>query len=229
RQLDEIGERLKQMQTDLGSVKTGVAQANDKLDKLASAVDPNNPSDRCPDLECAVLGNASVATVQKLVKNGARLPGVPQMGGMFVMGALSRPVADREALLALLLRAGLDPQVLILAQTSDSQLINAQAMRIADEVLQRIGDAVPGVGQSAVGGASVGNWNKLASCLFIGNEGISLSELAALLGDSQLMKQALRLGFSRPRPTLSCSSLRLHGGSATIVIDPAGNAKILNG
>lgn len=39
RQLDEIGQRMKQVQADIGTVKAGVAQANSKLDSLAAAVD----------------------------------------------------------------------------------------------------------------------------------------------------------------------------------------------
>lgn len=228
RQLDEIAERLKQVQADLGTVKTGVAQANDKLDKLAAVVDPSNPSERCASLECAILGTASVETVRRLVDNGARLPGVPQMAGMFVMGALTRPPADREALLALLLRAGLDPQVRMMIQTSDSRFVTEPAARLAEDAMKRIGEAGTTSGPASAAN-STGNWNKLGSCLYMGNEGVSLSELASILGDDEFTKQVLRLGFAPPRATLSCRSLRRNGGSVTIVIDAAGGARLLNG
>ena len=228
RQIDEIGERLKQVQTDLGTVKTGVAQANDKLDRLATAVDPTNPADRCTDLDCAILGNASVHAVQRLVSNGARVVGIPNVSGMLVMAVLPYPAAKRETLLGLLQQAGLNPQVRFYPMTEDVRLIGQHAIPLADAVMQRLGEARSTPGTTSGGSATV-NWNKLASCLYTGNDGVTVTELAALLGDAELMTQARRLGFAPPRSALTCRSLRLRGGTVTILIDDTGRARLQDG
>lgn len=229
RQLDEIGERLKQVQVDVTAVKTGVDQANKKLEVIAAAVDPSNPADRCTALECAIFGNASVATVRRLVDNGARVLGLPGLAGTMVMGVMARSPADRDALLQLLLRAGLDPQVRFRPMTEDQRLISSRAVQLAEAVLQRTGD-LRGGASSQTNGTAVGNWNKLASCLNLSNDGgVNLSELAALLGDADLMKQVRNLGFASPRSELTCKSLRYKGGTATIAIDPTGQVQLLGG
>lgn len=222
RQLDQIGEQLKAIQADVGAVRSGVDKANDKLDVVVAAVNPDNPSDRCASLECAFHGNAKVATVERLVKNGARLPPIPQMAGMFVQAAVNRPPAEREALLALLLRAGLSPQVRLQLQAADGASIREPARRLAEAVVNRIG---PDSGYAAAA-TGAGDWAVMASCLSFGNQGVNLSELAVLLGDAELLHQAQGLGFDRPRPELRCRSLQPNGRAVTLVIDAAGKASL---
>lgn len=65
------------------SIQTGVDTANAKLDQIAESVDPDNPADKCPDIQCAIADGASRKTIEKMLAKGQQLP-----GGIYISGYL---------------------------------------------------------------------------------------------------------------------------------------------
>lgn len=73
------------LERSAAAIQTGVESANAKLDRLVDRVDPDNPADRCPDIECAIADGASRKTIEGLLAKGKRLP-----DGIFIAGYLQQ-------------------------------------------------------------------------------------------------------------------------------------------
>lgn len=69
------------LERSAAAIRTGVESANAKLDRIVDRVDPDNPADKCPDMECAIADGASRKTIEGLLAKGKRLP-----DGIFIAG-----------------------------------------------------------------------------------------------------------------------------------------------
>lgn len=108
------------MKVDVADIKSGVGQANQKLDKLSALVGPANVADRCADLECAVANGASPETIKRLFATGAQVPGNPINDGVLLLGAALASGTRRFEVLDLLAQKGIDRNLLLLPVTLDS-------------------------------------------------------------------------------------------------------------
>ncbi len=112
-------EALLSMREDVAGIKSGVGQANEKLDKLASVVDPSNAADRCADLGCAISNGASPEAVRRLFTKGAQLPGSPVADGALLIEAALSPSESRFEILDLLAQKGIDRDLMLLPILND--------------------------------------------------------------------------------------------------------------
>ncbi len=209
--------RLLSIDTHLSEVKVGVAQANRKLDRLQSEIDPNNPADRCADLECAIDGGASAKAVSALFAKGLAVPGNPRMASSLLWEAVAAPNPEQDQIIDLLLQHGADaqaPEEMILMNprllTAAGQR-NAQALYVKAE-LSRDPMADPTFGSS---GPLLAQWNSVAMCLTDERtRGPTLIEAAALMGDDRLVAHLRAEGIRFPSRPLLCAwtgALGSHG------------------
>lgn len=194
------------LQADSGEIKSGVAAANAKLDRIADAVDPDNPADRCPDIACAVQGGASAAAVKKLLGKGARVE-----GGLADRGELAKEIAesghaDRLEILDMLIGHGLDPSATIFAYAAAESALSAESIRVAREaklasgIGERFGSPMPGLADAP----DLNAWNQINGCLLRTSKGTSLMELAAIRGDAELYRHLKARGVALPDRPLVC-------------------------
>ena len=233
RQLDEITQRLAALQSDVGEVKAGVANANETLKRIEKAVDPAVAADRCADLGCAIEAGASAAAVQRLFDKGARLPGNALLEGELLKQAALSSRPDRLQMLDLLFRQGLDRRMLIHPYLTDRSLLSAAGRQLAETVVRtsRLEESVAGrAGAVSADDPGLDRWNTLAGCLLRSARGVTLLELTALMGDSELFQHLGRRGDALPARDLRCdvslaqrtaagARLRIDAG-ARLRIDP---------
>lgn len=68
---------------DTEAIRSGVETANAKLDRIVDSVDPDNPADKCADIDCAIGDGASRKAIEKLIAKGQALPQGYSLGGDF--------------------------------------------------------------------------------------------------------------------------------------------------
>ena len=221
---------LLSMRADVSDIKSGVGEANAKLDRIATAVDPANAADRCADLECAVSNGASPEAVAKLFSKGVQVPGGPMLQGAWLLEAALSPGAGRLEVIDLLARKGLDLGMLIPYPPvlSDPASLTNQGRRSLADIQQTSNWAANpwGYHAEAGGNAAVNDWhawNAIAMCLQETSGGISLVERAALLGDAELTAHLHARGIKPPERPLVCRwHLRHAEGYARVEIDSSG-------
>ena len=220
---------LLSMRADVADIKSGVGEANAKLDRIASAVDPSNAADRCADLDCAVSNGASPEAVAKLFTKGVQVPGGPLPQGALLLEAALSPGAGRLEVIDLLARKGLDLGVLIPPVLSDPAMLTKQGRRSISDIQQAANFAANPLAKhaSAAGGDAAAkdldSWNAVALCFQRTSGGVSLVELAALLGDAELSSHLHAKGIKAPERPLACRWKFGHAeGFARVEIDAAG-------
>ena len=223
-----LQEDLLSMRADVSDIKSGVGEANTKLDRIANVVDPSNAADRCADLNCAVSNGASPEAVARLFSKGAQIPGgaLPQ-GALLLEVALS-PGSGRLEVIDLLARKGLDINVLIPPVLSDPATLTKQGRRAVADIQQTANLAANPLTNHADAGANAASkdldaWNAVAFCFQRTSGGVSLVELAALLGDAELLAHLRARGVKAPERPLACRWKFVHAeGYARVEIDAAG-------
>jgi len=222
RSLQESLLGLRQGVADIGR---GVDAANGKLDKLAAVIDPANAADRCADLSCAVSNGASLGAVRNLFAKGAQVPGDPVSNGALLIEAALAPSEGRFEVVELLTQKGIDRDLMLLPTLHDPAKLTKQGALVAKE----IGDAANLAGNPTASFiyASSGNkgldaWNAAVGCFKRTSGGVSLIELASLLGDSDLVARLRARGVTPPSRPLSCK-WRVAGksGFARVRFDPS--------
>lgn len=208
RQLDEINQRLASLQSDVGEVKAGVASANESLRRIEKAVDPAVAADRCADLECALTNGATVGAIQRLISKGVRLPENELNQNELLKSAALSTQADRLQVLDLILRQGVPPQRLINALITERSRLTTAGRMLADSMFEasRLGESVSGRVYDSISGGDTGlsHWNAVAGCLLRSSRGVSLMELAAMMGDADLYRHLKSLGQALPTRELRC-------------------------
>lgn len=196
---------LLSLEADTKEIKSGVVAANSKLDRIVDVVDPDNPADRCPDIECAVQGGASAKAVKNLFGKGARIEGGPANRGELAKWIASSHRADRLQVLDMLIERGLDPAAIIFAFATSLDEVNAEGLRIAREVqrVSGIGDRFA-ASPAAQGVPELEVWDQIQGCLLRTSKGTSLMELAAIRGDQELYRHLKARGVSLPGRQLVC-------------------------
>ena len=223
-----LQENLLSMRADVSDIKSGVVEANGKLDRIAMAVDPSNAADRCADLDCAVSNGASPEAVAKLFAKGVQIPGGPLPQGALLLEAALSPGAGRLEVIDLLARKGLDLGVLIPPVLSDPAAVTKQGRRAVADIQQAANWAAnPLAKHSDAGGNAAAKdmdaWNAVAFCFQRTSGGVSLVELAALLGDAELTAHLHERGVQAPERPLACRWRLGHAdGYARVEIDAAG-------
>lgn len=203
-----LQESVLSLRSDVADIKSGVGQANEKLDKLASAVDPSNAADRCADLACAVAHGASPEAVRKLFAKGAQLPGNRVNDGALLLDAALSTGAGRFEVLDLLAQKGIDRDMLLLPILLDPAKLSKQgtvaAMAVRDAANMDANPASAFIRVSS-GNRGLDQWNAVAGCFKRASGGMSLLELAALLGDADLVAHLRDRGSELPSRPLACS------------------------
>lgn len=222
-----LQEELLSMRADVADIKTGVGEANAKLDRIANAVDSANAADRCADLDCAVSNGASPEAVAKLFTKGVQVPGGPLPQGALLMEAALSPGSGRLEVIDLLVRKGLDINVLIPPVLSDPATLTRQGKRAVADIQQTANFAANPMGKHAQAGNAAAKdldaWNAVAFCFQRTSGGVSLMELAALLGDAELSAHLHDKGVKAPERPLACRWKFGHAeGFARVEIDAAG-------
>lgn len=234
RQLDEIGQRLAALQSDVGEVKVGVATANETLKRIEKAVDPALAADRCADLGCAISEGASAATIQRLIDKGARLPANAFNEGLVLVQVAASRQADRMQILDILSRQGLNRRMMVFAHLNERTQLTPSGAQLAGRFVQaaRLREA-PGTSVSS-GDKGLDAWNEMVGCIgrpapavqaipgrsspavqaILGRPsgvtgeafGITLLEMAALLGDMELFRELRKRGDELPSRELRCEA-----------------------
>lgn len=218
-----LQETLFSVQADVVDIKSGVGQANEKLDRLSAAVDPDNAADRCADLSCAIYDGASPKAIKRLFAKGAQVPGNPLMDGKLLLGAALASSAGRFEVLDLLAQKGIDRNQLLLPTIFDSAKLTKQGKLAAVAVIDASNiNANPAARGPSVGDPGLDAWNIVAGCFKRTSGGASLIEVAALLGDADLIAHLRERGTKLPSRPLACS-WRVAGksGFARVEFDPA--------
>lgn len=224
-----LQEDLLSMRADVSDIKTGVGEANAKLDRIATSVDPANAADRCADLDCAVANGASPEAVERLFAKGVQIPGGPLAQGSLLLEAALVPGAGRLEVIDLLARKGLDIQVLMPPILTDPATLTKQGRRAVADIQQTANFAANPRARQASPGANAATrdmdvWNAVAFCFMRTSGGVSLVELAALLGDAELSGHLHARGVTLPERPLACRWKfgRYAEGFARVEIDAAG-------
>ena len=216
------------MRADVADIKSGVGEANAKLDRIASAVEPSNAADRCADLDCAVSNGASPEAVAKLFTKGVQVPGGPLPQGALLLEAALSPGAGRLEVIDLLARKGLDLDVLIPPVLSDPATLTKQGKRAVADIQQTANFAANPLAKHAQAGGNAAAidlevWNAVALCFQRTSGGVSLVELAALMGDAELSAHLHAKGIKAPERPLACRWKFGHAeGFARVDLDAAG-------
>lgn len=224
RQLDEVTERLKQLQSDMTTVKSGVTIANEKLDKISAAVDPSRLGDRCADLSCAISEGASMNVLRRLFEKGARLPGNPQQEGELLKDAALGGNPDRLQVLSLLAQHGLDLSQRIHVFLVDRTKLSTRGAAVAQDFVLagRVKEGVLGSMVIPTGSAVLDDWNTMAGFFLRSAGGLQLIELAAIMGDSELFRYLSDLKLPPPKKELVGIWQKRREGTfgARVTIDP---------
>jgi hypothetical protein len=221
-----LQESLLGLRRDVSDIKQGVDSANVKLDKLADAVDPAVAADRCADLACAVANGATPAAVRRLFAKGAQAPGTPALDAALLMSAALAPGPGRLEVIDLLAQKGIALDLPTQPVLTDPAKLTKQGRRAAAEVA----DAADLASDPAMrfmrldyGDAGLGAWNKMAVCLGKTSGGVSLVELAGILGDSELSAHLRARGAKAPSRPLACAWRTPHAsGYARVAFDQDG-------
>lgn len=220
-----VQEALLSIKSDVADIKTGVGDANVKLDRLAVVVDPAIAADRCADIECAVSNGASLDAVRRLFAKGGRLPGNPVNDGALLVDAMLSPSSSRLEVLDLLFQKGLDRDLIFLPTLLDPTKLTSQGALVAKEVTDaarlEVNPATPFL-KMRFASKGLDAWNAMGGCFLRTSGGVSIVEFAALLGDSELLSHMRALGATLPARPLACG-WRGAGmsGFASVRFDPA--------
>ncbi len=221
-----LQESLLGLRRDVSDIKQGVDSANVKLDKLADAVDPAVAADRCADLECAVAEGATPAAVRRLFAKGAQTPGTPAVDAALLVSAALAPGPGRLEVIDLLAQKGIDLDLPTQPLLTDPAKLTRQGRRAAAEIADAANlssDPVMRFMRLDYGDAGLGAWNKMAICLGKTSGGVSLIELAGILGDAELAAHLRERGAKAPNRPLTCAWKTPHAsGYARVAFDQDG-------
>ena len=161
------------------AIQTGVDAANAKLDRIAQSVDPDNPADKCPDIQCAISDGASRKAIEKLLAKGQKLP-----EGLFISGYLwqlsQRASPNRFAIHDIYRERGKGGMLFpVQAPVPDVALFNARIDREA----KRSGP--PGHYTGTEGAQA---WTIFETCVWQTSGGVSFAQFALLQRDLALFE-----------------------------------------
>jgi uncharacterized coiled-coil protein SlyX len=215
------------IKSDTTAIKGGVASMDKKLDMIVGKVDPNNPADRCADLDCAVEGGASPAAVSNLIAKGVKVPSVPMYQGVLLNALAISNKPGRMEVLDILLANGLKGGMFFHPYVVDDQSLTPTAIKFADDVQRASHWSEHSLKRTyqKLGIANATNapnsWNEVAGCLLRDSGGVSILELAAMRGDKELFYHLKGKGITLPaRPLIACRWMnsRVGSGAASISI-----------
>ena len=214
---------------EVSDIGIGVRAANTKLDAIATAVNPDNTADLCPDVTCALAGEASSKIIRRLFEKGVKVPGNPINDGVLLMLAARSRGAGRLETVDLLFQHGVDRNLRFLPNVLGPGELTREAVRWAREVVEvsSVHKLMPEPFNPG-GNEDVLAWNEMVGCFLRSSQGVTLLELAALRGDGELVAH-LVAGGSKPlgRPLVCSVSSLGRRGYARVVFDPA-TARVLS-
>ena len=161
------------------SIQAGVDTANAKLDRIAESVDPENPADKCPDIQCAVADGASRNAIETLLAKGQKLP-----EGVFISGYLwqlsQKASPNRFAIHAIYRERGKGEMLFpVQAPVPDVDRFNARIDREAKKA------APPGIYTGTEGAQA---WTMFETCVGQTSGGVSFAQFALLQRDLALFE-----------------------------------------
>lgn len=161
------------------SIQNGVDTANAKLDQIAASVDPENPADKCPDIQCAIADGASRKAIDKLLTKGQKLP-----EGLFISGYLwqlnQKASPNRFAIHDIYRERGKGDMLFpIQAPVPGVDRFNARIDREAKKA------APPGLYTGTEGAQA---WTMFETCVWQTSGGVSFAQFALLQRDLPLFE-----------------------------------------
>ena len=227
-------------------IQTGVDSANDKLDSIAKALDPENAADRCPDLQCALTEGAGRATLEKLWSKGGRLPPAPVLQADLMNRVMHGKRANRLQTIDFLLDHGFPADIKISPRVIDQSELPAKGIPVMSQAWQVAGLArstTTRFTRAVQGSQELLEWDDVASCIVRTSGGMTAIQLAALAGDDVLFAHLRQRGVKVPAEPVVCrwkSGMdiprpghpgqfmgRATIGEAAIGFDDKGNATVL--
>lgn len=213
---------LLSLQRDMGALQAGVQQANDKLDRVVASIDPANAADACGDLGCALQGGASSKIVRRLFERGARVTGNRINDGELLRMALVNRGEGRFETIDLLFQHGIPRETQLMGNFFSPGEVSRAGIawaRAIDETAQLA--RLSGPQFDATGNEDLKVWNRATGCLFVTSGGVTALELAALLGDQDMVAHLRAGGSTLPQRPLACQRKTFQGtGFARVVFDP---------
>jgi hypothetical protein len=220
-----LQESLLGLSRDVADVKLGVDAANTKLDRLITAVDPDNPADRCADLECAISGRANAKAVRRLFEKGAKTSGNSIIDGAMLMTAALSGAQDRLETMDILFQHGFDRNLLLLPTLLDKSALSKQGASAASRIVEAARlheNPALKFRKTLPGSQELDDWKDAAGCLARSSGGVSLLEVAVLQGDTALYAHLINAGAKLPNRPLACKwKVASHSGGVIVEIDPA--------
>lgn len=169
---------------DTREIKSGVDAANAKLDRIADAVDPANPADKCPDIECAIGDGASRRVIERLMAKGQELPTGYVFGGLFAQLIKKRSPVRFD--IADIYRERADAS--FRAPYYDAFL--GQPVRLEAVVMREYRKALPRMQHlQAMPQTFEYAWSRIASCVVQTSGGFTIAQLALIAGDHELYQR----------------------------------------
>jgi hypothetical protein len=169
---------------DTREIKNGVDAANAKLDRIVDAVDPENPADKCPDIECAIGDGASRRVMEKLIAKGQELPTGYQFGGLFAQLIKKRSPARFDV--ADLYRERSDANF----RAPYYDVFLGKPVRLEALVMREYRKALPRLPQLQVMPQTFEYaWGRLSACAAQTNGGFTIAQLALISGDQELYQR----------------------------------------
>ena len=244
--LKEIQVSLLSLSAKSDKIQTGVDSANAKLDRIAEAVDPNNPADRCPDLECALVNGASRKTLEKLWDKGGRLPGSDVLLADLMNRVMHTKGPSRLDTIDFLMEHDFPAEVKISPLVLDPKELPQKGIPLMTEAWQAADlsrNPTTKFTRVAQGDQSFNAWNDMAGCIVRTSGGMTPIQLAAITGDQELFVHLAKRGVKVTAQPISCKwkagmdiprpghagefSARAMTGQVAIKIDEKGHASVV--
>ena len=213
-----LQDRLLSVHMGVASLQSDMTNAHAKLDRIVSAVATKTGAPGCTELGCAVIQGAPAAEVQKMFARGATLPGKAALDGVLLLDAALPPRESRFAVLNVLADQGLDLNMRLIPRLSRMSQLTPNALAVALAIEDRVNlQFSPDAGKQS-SRLDLPLWNATAACLDHSSNGVTLLELAGMLGDTNLQAYLVQRGLSPPSRPLACS---WRTGYARVELDAA--------
>lgn len=162
------------------TIQSGVDTANQKLDRIAATIDPENTADKCPDIDCAVQNGASPKVIEKMLAKGEKLP-----AGIYVAGYLRqlalKDSRNRFAIFDLYRERGLE-ESLFEPHSAEIPELRAFDRRLLSDTKH----AAPPSRQT--GSTTDKAWSMFLVCVAKTHGGVTLGQLALIQRDIELYR-----------------------------------------
>lgn len=205
--LKEVQISLLSLNNKSDKIQSGVDRANDKLDRIADALDPANPADRCTDLQCALIEGASPKLIQKLWDKGNRFPEGKIRQAVLMEQVMHAKSPGRFDSLNFLLDHDFPADTKHFLSVSDESELPKTGTAFMSEAWKAANlsqNPTTKFTRLATGNSQLNNWNDMAGCIGRTTGGLIPIQVAALTGDRELFDFFVKRKIKIPTQPISC-------------------------